>query len=615
VIRGTHIPEFSDASQKRGGRKRFSEASLTAAALLVAVCLFLPPCRAEYLIDSPMYKLPDLPYPVIVDVFPERAKALWVQALERPEVDLRCKAAQAVAEASRRGVKGLETTTGPLRAALDRLDQDPAVRVAAAQALIALDAREAAPSLLRHAQSGGSDLGNLIEPALARWAYRPARVAWRERLGEPSAAPWGLTLAARGLAAVGEGPDGDRLRELVLADRVPEPVRLEAARALALLRPAGLEKDAERLASDTSPRGIGARLAAASLLRRHSGPDAVRLLQGLARDPEPAVAAIAAGRLVEIDTKLLVPALDHLLASPDEKVRAAAVEVLFRQPDPQHLRLLADSLDDPHPDVRTQARRDLEELAAKKEFHAPVIAEGMRMLGTRQWRALEQAAFLLTRLGHKPAAGRLVELLPFERDEVIVAAAWGLRKLDVPETLPGVVSYIEVTRKLLAATTADLPRAGVTVTGLDQQLSQLHQLLGQRKYAPADALLRAFVPKPVRQPIGPEQRTAAVWALGLIHEGKAVPELATALEGRLNDINAIPPEVLPVRYMSAITLGRLQAKGALPSLRKFYPDREPSRSSVNNACGWAIERITGEAVPAPKPIRIVQRDWFLVPND
>jgi HEAT repeat protein len=587
--------------------------------LLLSPCLLISfsPCHAaavEDLIDSPMYKLPDLPFPEVVKVFPEKALGLWLKALERPEVDLRCQAAGAVALARRRGMKGLEAAVGPIRAALDRPEQDPAVRLAAAQALIALDAREVAPSLFRQASSGGSELRNLVEPALVRWAYRPARAAWSERLRDPAASPLSLVLAARGLAAVGEQADGDRLRELVLSEWAPRVARLEAARALAVLRPAGLEKDAERLASDATPRGLVARLAAASLLSRHTGTDAVRLLQGLARDPEPAVAAVAAGRLLEIDTKLLVPALDHLLASPDEKVRAAAVEVLRRQPSPDRLHLLGDRLDDPHPDVRVQARRALEELAAG-EWRDLVIAEAMRLLAKQQWRALEQAAILLTRLDHKPAAGRLVELLGFDRKEVAITAAWGLRRLAVPETLPGVVRYVKATRDLLLATTTDHVRGDITVMWIDHQLSQLHQLLGQQRYGPAEPLLREFVPKPVRKPIGPEARAAAIWALGLLHEGEAVPELAAALEGRLNDINAIPPELPQVRRMSAITLGRMRVKGALPSLRKYYPAREPSRDPINNACGWAIERITGEAVPPAKPIRQTWQDWFLMPND
>src|SRR2546429_9795939 len=96
---------------------------------------------------SPMYRAPDLPLPRVVALLPEGAKSLWLRALERPEAEVRCKAADAIALAQRRGMKGLETTIAPLRVALDRPDQHPTVRLAAARALGTLDAREAAPSL------------------------------------------------------------------------------------------------------------------------------------------------------------------------------------------------------------------------------------------------------------------------------------------------------------------------------------------------------------------------------------------------------------------------------------------------------------------------------------
>src|SRR5439155_22139904 len=161
-------------------------------------------------------------------------------------------------------------------------------------------------------------------------------------------------------------------------------------------------------------------------------------------DSEPAVAAIAAGRLLELDADHLVPAVEHLVASSDPTLRSFAIEVLFQRPTATHLCLLADRLDDPHMDVRGKARQHLHELAIKQARREPVIAEATRMLATRQWRGLEQAAILLTQLDHKPAAKRFVSLLTFDRPEVYVAAAWGLRKLAIPETLPDVTKHVSM---------------------------------------------------------------------------------------------------------------------------------------------------------------------------
>jgi HEAT repeat protein len=556
-----------------------------------------------------MYHAPDLPFPPVEIIFPEKVKGLWLRALERPEVELRSQAADAVATAHRRGMPGLDSMVDPLRAALDRPDQHPAVRLAAARALIALDARTAAPSLWQQAQAGGNDLRDLVERALARWDYEPARATWLDRLRDPATTHRDLVLAIRALATVRERKAADRLRELALSVREPGPVRLEAARALATLRHDGLEKDAEGLADDASPRGVVPRLAAAALLQEHQAAGAVRLLQRLARDPEPAVAALAAGRLLRIDPGLLLPALKDLLASPDPNVRGIGVEVLRQRPSAEHVVLLGDRLDDPHRDVRVSAGRALHELAGRKLFREPVIAEASRLLAAASWRGQEQAAIVLAQLDHKPAAPRLVELLESPRPEVFVTAAWGLRKLDVPETLPGAQGRVQAVLQqgpVSARTEFSLDRR----LGVEHQLSHLNQFFGQRKYAPADATLKRFVPKGMGQ--GAEARAAAVWALGLIHGGKTDLDLAKALEVRLNDTGPVAEDVR-VRYMCAIALGRMKARDALPSLRRYCFVKAPSEDQVNNACGWAIEQLTGEAMGPMKPIRRMQIDWFLVP--
>jgi HEAT repeat protein len=588
--------------------------------LLWTPCLLV--CRGadahfDPLIESPMYRIPDVPMPPLVKVFPEGLKELWLRALERPEADMKCKAADAIALAHQSGMKGLEATIAPLTALLDRPEQHHTVRLSIARALIILEARECTTSLFGQAQAGSSDLRELVEPALARWDFQPSRALWIERLGESATRHRDLILAIQGLATVREEKASERLRDMVLADRTSGSIRLESARALGSLRSEGLEKDAERLAADDSARGLVPRLAAASLLHRHSSQVAIQLLLRLTRDPEPAVAAVAVARLLEIDPQLHVPAVEHLLASPDANLRSFAVDVLGRLPNEKHLHLLGDRLDDEHIGVRAKARRYLEKLAVEKKWHDAIIAEGRRMLQTQQWRGMEQATILLTQLDHKPSVERFLSLLTFSRPEVRITAAWGVRKLDVPDTLPRVLSFINSLvqqRSLRSSAPRDQGFPGQLEEPVwvnEYTLCQLNQLLGQRKYRPADAALRKFIPKNTR--LGPEARAAAVWALGLIHEGETIDDLAAALAQRLEDVTAIPPEFTQVRLMSAFTLGRMKAKKSLPSLRRFFFQGELNRDVINNACGWSIAQILGQPLPPGSPIRQMQRNWFLSP--
>ncbi len=583
--------------------------------------------RADFdeVIDSPMYRLPVLSSVREEVKLPEEAKALWSRALDGQDMELKCWAAQTIIQAHHRGFKGMETTIPSLLAAFDKADQPLAVRLAVARALVELDARKAAASLFRQAQSGDGDLRDTIEPALARWDYRPARQMWLERLGQPTTSHQNLVLAIRGLAAVGEKGATDHLRELVLDKQVLGPIRVEAAQALGKLRTEGLHKDAERLAVDPSPQPLIPRLAAAWLLRFHRDAESIHLLQKLARDAEPTVAAVAIARLLEIDPELLVPGVEKILASPDAVIRSFAVDVLRRRPTQKHLHFLSERLDDVNIDVRRKARRFLLELAKEEKWHKQIIMDATNILQhDKPWQGQEQATILLTQLDQKQVVGRLVELLQSDRPEVKVTAAWGLRKLDVPETLPDVVRYIKEdikSRPVVKARTGVVPGREVHVPPAenifrrdvrDHTLSQLHQLLGQQKYSPAEEVLYLFIPKYAFGFPG-ESRAAAIWALGMIHEGKTDDTLVAAVEGRLND-KTLPAEDFRVLWMSAVALGRMKAKNSLESLRERCPAFKPSRNYISNACGWAIERITGEKMPPSETLFRYRSDWFLIPD-
>ncbi len=573
---------------------------LLATALALAIALTASTVRADDPVQSLREHSPEIALPKVVRTFPEKLPALWLEALGRPEADLRCQAALAIAKAHSLGMTGLQSTTPTLVRELDLVGQHPSVHLAIAKALVVLDAKEASAPLFKLASSGDLELREIIEPALARWGYAPAKEDWLKRLEQPAPRGRMAVLAIQSLATAGEAKAVPRLRELVFATESPAQIRLEAAKALGALRMTGAEADAEKLAADASAKGMIHRLAGAWLLRKHGGDDAIRRLRGFALDPEPSVALVALTRLVEIDPALVEPVLASALASPDANVRALGVEVLFRRPSETHIRQLGDRLSDAHPDVRSQARRALRELAAK--FRGGVIAECDRALAGADWRGREQSAILFGQLDHKPAAMKLVGVLSDERPDAAIAAAWGLRVLAVPETFPKAFEhFVKHTAK------------GEPPEWRDRQLSHVAQQLGQARYAPADGALRAIVPPTVLA--GTETRASACWALGLIHEGKSAPDVAGALAKRLAAVGPVDIEVEAVRRMCAVSLGRIKAMEQLPMLRSFYFDRKPSFNPVNNACGWAVEQLTGEKMPPPDVIDVPQRTWFLIPID
>jgi len=522
---------------------------------------------------------------------------LLVEALDRPDADTRARAALALMDVHEIGAPGTAKAVPALEREVSRADRHPAVALAAARALVALDSQSSAAKLLEYARAAGPDARAVAEPALARWKFAPAADVWLARLNE--AAPKGnsAVLAARGLAALAHAPAVPRLRELALSARTDAPLRLEAALALGALRTTGGEADADALSASKDTVG---RVCAARVLRAHSGAETVKRLQALARDAEPAVAAGALPRLLELDPAHLEPVLPLVLASPDANVRGFGVECLRRRRSAAHIKLLGARLADEHPDVRAAARVALREHAAAQR--ADVLDALDKVFAGTDWRANEQAALLAGELKYEEAAKRLVALLGAPRPEPGIAAAWALRRLALPDTLAPALAHFK----------AHL-RPNEVTEGRDKQLAQLAQFFGERRYAPADAALRGIVPP--KSPAGNTARAAACWALGYIHEGKAATAGLTKLfTGRLNAVTPFDIEDPLVRRMCTVALARIGEMGALPDLRNYWGGQW-TVDPVNNTCGWAIEVLTGTKFPPPGTFEAARLPPFLVPVD
>jgi HEAT repeat protein len=325
------------------------------------------------------------------------------------------------------------------------------------------------------------------------------------------------------------------------------------------------------------------------------------LLQRLTGDTDLAAVAVAEEALLQFDPQRILP---QVLASLAGGVRLRGVVAFGKIPNLEQLPLVVDRLDDVHPEVRIAACKTLAQLAQQPEYATPIRRLATQWLMKDRWRALEQAAILLSLLDEKTVAPRLVELLRFERPEVFVAAAWGLRKLAVPTTLPDQLREVEHRWQQSPAPDARYKDM------VDRELAQLCWSMGQAKYAPAARVLARFIPKNVLTIFGPQSRIAAIWALGLISAKSQSDELVNALIDRLTDESTIFLENMGVRRMCAISLGRLKAEPAVEAVSKYYP-KSLSVDPFPNACGWALEQITGEKLPTSGIAKALQRGWFL----
>src|SRR5262245_11783478 len=153
--------------------------------------------RGEIVPEYEMDRDPEILVPAPVKDFSDRQKPLWIQALARPEADLQRMAAEAIGRGHAAGISGMEEAIPQLVAILELPSSHPAARVAAAQALVKLDARESAETMASCATNYGFELRRVVEPALAAWDYEPARAMWQARLTSPEIRYRDLLLAIR----------------------------------------------------------------------------------------------------------------------------------------------------------------------------------------------------------------------------------------------------------------------------------------------------------------------------------------------------------------------------------------------------------------------------------
>ena len=549
----------------------------------------------DFLMDSD----PQLEIPAPVANVNPAYKKLWIAALQRPEADMQRMAAETIARAHEAGMPDLIAAVPSLEKILQAESAHPASRFAAARALIVLDSRGSAAKLFEASKVAGAEVRQLVEPALARWDFGAARTVWIERLNAPQTRRRDLILAIRGLAVVREEAALASVMTLV-NDRAAEiDLRMEASAAAGQISDSGLDQAAEKLARDTKTPYFVNQLCALRLLSRHQGENVVELLTGLAGHAEPAVAAAALNRLNEIDSGLVLPLAESAVKNRDPLVRRAAIQAWLALPTADRASRLCELLVDPHPGIRKDVSVGLKKLAASAELQATIGEATLRVIDAE--RVHVEPVELLGALEYKPAAQRLVELLETPRDDVMVSAAWSLRKLAVQETVPALIDK---------ANRQTERRRHETVPALDDQVAHLFEALGVLQAKDSMPLLMQYVSKDFYQ--GDRSRGAAIWAIGRLMEGTRNSELEDQLSERITDFADRQPETPRVKQMSAIALARMKADDQALLLKGvMFRSARPVELAV--ALRWAVKQLTNEDLPPAEPENIATGNWFLEP--
>ncbi len=569
--------------------------------LVVAVICLCGIGRAEikpdFLMDSDpeFHRLPPIKVPM-----PDHIR-LWIEVLGRPEIDYQRMAAESIAVAHQKGIPGLTETIPALETVLTAPSSHPSARFAAARALVVLDSRSSSEKLFEVSQKYGSELRQLIEPALAGWDYRPIRSVWMKRLETRETRPRELVLATRGIQRIRETSALSTLEQMTLDVNYPVEIRLEAASAAGELAETGLEADADRLIRETRTSSTINRLCALRLLARHTSETSLKLLAQLATDPEPSVAAAALERLNQIDSMLVLPFVELAIQNNDANVRTQAAVAYLKLPSKERIRTLAELLDDPHPVLRRRVCEEFSRIAKQPEFEEAIQSAAMQILSRDRWRGQEQAALLLGELGYKPSWKRLVELMESTRREVMIGSAWSLRKIADRQSIPAIIDKIRRQTEI---------RKTNQTEEIDQQVGHLFEACGRMLAKEAEPEMLVYIPKNLLN--GERSRCAAVWALGWLYAGNPDRSIARQLIERVNDNSMPPVENLPLKRICIISLGRMKAVEYAADIRKDLVN-PTSSDKFSLSRRWALTQMTGEEFPDTTADFAGNGSWFLEP--
>ncbi|TVP98900.1 MAG: hypothetical protein EA381_11345 [Planctomycetaceae bacterium] len=534
--------------------------------------------------------------------WPTELRPVWLKALRHPESDLRREVAESILVAHRAGMPGLVELQDGLREVLESSEESWVTRTSVAAALIELDCRDLAPLLAAQAAQGPPHLRRLVERGLADWDYQPIREVWLERISEPGADPQSVRSAVELLAEVNENRAVGPLSQRLLSKLTPPALRIAAARGLAKLAPPEVLEWSERLSERGSKGELLEAQLGVELLAHQSGLAAIELLERYVEHPAPTVAAVALARLLDIEPARVLARAEQMLQNPDANLRRITLSALVDDPTERSVGWLAYALDDRVPSHRVEARRGLLRHAAEPALRDEVIGRSVDALELDSWRSREQALIVLTELQHRVINDRLPALLEYPRDEVQIAAAWAIKHLFQQDRA-------EQAYELATEITARIDAGGSTEATSYVQ-AHLLEALGLLEHRPAVELLLKPLPKGAAYVV--QSRASAVWALGFLLAPETDAATIRLLEERLADANSVPMEFEEVRAAAAIALGRIGDPRSLAELRRWYVFDGP-QTPVGRSCGWSIEQMTGEPLPAAVVPQRTVINWFVEP--
>ncbi len=550
-----------------------------------------------------MHLEPTLPPLRIVNGLDERLVPLFARSLdEGTDLELQTVAAMSLARVATFDGLSIEVASETILKKLKTSDS-PVVLYAAAIAAANGNIQSAAPELIRLSEKGNDSQKSLIEPALIRWKIPEAGKLWMPRLENPTCTDIVFRLAADGMAAIGDSSAVGPLSTVIADETMSFGKRLAACEAVAVLDPARAISLAEPLAKGSERD----RLLALMLLDNASDAGWSSVAP-LCLDPASSVASNAWKILLVRRPELLVEHLSTGRMHVDSVVRISAARTMRLFPTPERCSWLNELLDDTHLHVRNVARQMLVDIALKHdELYTQIVGEAADNLkpDNKSWHGIEQSLVLLGQIRSTGHSALCFPLLTYPRDEVAVSAAWLIHLFpDEAFRAQLLASIQEIEKDILEPETTK--RASPL---MQQHLLQAGALLRLKELMP---LLEPKLSK--ASPGGLQERSAAMWAIGLLNERNPDPSLVQQLEGRILDRSSMPPEFDEVRRASAMALGLMRSTSSVEVLEESY--RIDSAVAFIPQTVRFVMPLIGQPAPPEIPERVQSiGGWKITPTD
>ena len=420
------------------------------------------------------------------------------------------------------------------------------------------------------------ELSLLIERILIDWGNQLPLSTWRSRVAQFQGDWQAVSIAIRGMEILQDYAAVDDLVTLFSKPNLPLPIKIEASRVLGILKSTGLEALAQEVYESNSDFTD---LIAGNLIAQHNSKQALELQLAILNSDQAASVSIAFESISKFHPKQGEVLAADLINHKEFHVRRLAIENLSKSPIEANLRLLAGVFRDQNVGLRDQARQSLVDLANSPEVRPVVDKIVDEEIVADDRRVLEQAIILAVQLNRRDVCVSLLKHLNHEDEIVKIRAAWGLQELASDEMV--LSRILELVKSF-----SERLKEGTGINPTERfQLTYLIHAFGSNRYLPAEPLLREYVPE-MEQKMTPHARAAAIWALGMIHQGSKDATLSAQIEERFFDLGPPFAEYENVRYTSAITLARLGAMEDPSSLRTAGGSLPYKMGVVVN---WAIE--------------------------